>query len=49
MKDIKTSLEIIVKLDKLYKNMVHDGTRINTNEKETKIVALASFPFRKSK
>jgi hypothetical protein len=43
MEDIKTSSEIIVKLDKLYKNMVHDGTWINTNKKETKIVALTSF------
>jgi hypothetical protein len=42
MEDIKTSSEIIDKLDKLYKNMVHDGTWINTNEKDTKIVALTS-------
>ena len=34
--------QIIVKLDKLYKNMVHDGTWTNTNKKDNKIVALTS-------
>ncbi len=41
MEDLTTSSETIVKLDKMHKNMVADGTWINTNKKDTKIIALA--------
>jgi hypothetical protein len=40
MEEITTSSDIIVKLDKMHKNMVADGSWVTTNEKDTKIVAL---------
>jgi hypothetical protein len=40
MEEIITSSDIIVKLNKMHKNMVADGTWVTTNEKDTKIVAL---------
>ena len=42
MEEITASSAIIVKLDKMHKNMVADGSWVTTNEKETKIVALTS-------
>jgi len=42
MEEITTSSAIIVKLDKMHKNMVADGSWVTTNEKDTKIVALTS-------
>ncbi len=40
MEELTTSSDIIVKLNKMNKNMVADSTWTNTNEKDTKIVAL---------
>ena len=40
MEELTTSSEIIVKLDKMHKNMVADGSWVTTNKKDTKIVAL---------
>jgi len=42
MEEITTSSDIIVKLDKMHKNMVADGLWVTTNEKDTKIVSLTS-------
>ncbi len=42
MEEITTSSDIIVKLDKMHKNMVADGLWATTNEKDTKIIALTS-------
>ena len=42
MEEITTSSDIIVKLDKMHKNMVGDGTWVTTNEKDTTIIALTS-------
>jgi hypothetical protein len=42
MEDISLPSEIIQKLDKMHRNMVADGSWLNTNEKDTKIVALTS-------
>jgi len=42
MEEITTPSDIIVKLDKMHKNMVTDGTWVTTNKKDTKIVALTS-------
>ncbi len=43
MEDISLPSEIIKKLDKMHCNMVADGSWINTNEKDTKIVALITM------
>ena len=43
MEEISLSSEIISKLDKMHRNMVADGTWTNTNEKDTKILALTSM------
>ena len=40
MEDISLPSEIIKKLDKMHYNMVANGSWINTNEKDTKIMAL---------
>ncbi len=40
MEDILESAKIIQKLNKMHCNMVADGSWLNTNEKDTKIVAL---------
>ena len=40
MEDISLPSEIIKKLDKMHRNMVADGSWINTNKKDTKIVVL---------
>jgi len=40
MEDISLPSEIMKKLNKMHHNMVADGSWINTNEKDTKIVAL---------
>ena len=40
MEDISDPADIILKLDKMHRNMVADGTWLNTNKKDTKIVAL---------
>ena len=42
MEDISLPSDIILKLDKMHRNMVADGSWVNTNEKDTKIVALTS-------
>jgi hypothetical protein len=42
MEELTTSSEIIVKLDKMHKNMVVNGSWVTTNKKDTKIVALTS-------
>ena len=42
MEEISDPAAIILKLDKMHRNMVADGTWSNTNEKDTKIVALTS-------
>ena len=42
MEDISLPSEIIQKLDKMHRNMVADGSWLNTNKKDTKIVALTS-------
>jgi hypothetical protein len=42
MEDILEPAEIIQKLNKMHCNMVAEGSWINTNEKDTKIVALTS-------
>jgi hypothetical protein len=42
MEDITLPSDIIQKLDKMHHNMVADGSWLNTNEKDTKIVALTS-------
>jgi hypothetical protein len=42
MEDVSLPSEIIQKLDKMHRNMVADGSWLNTNEKDTKIVALTS-------
>ena len=42
MEDISDPAQIILKLDKMHRNMVADGSWLNTNEKDTKIVALTS-------
>ena len=43
MEDISLPSDIIQKLDKMHRNMVADGSWTNTNEKDTKIVALTSM------
>ena len=43
MEDISLPSEIIKKLDKMHRNMVVDGSWINTNKKNTKIVALTTM------
>jgi hypothetical protein len=43
MEDISLPSDIIQKLDKMHQNMVADGSWTNTNEKDTKIVALTSM------
>jgi len=40
MEEITTSSDIIVKLDKMHKNMVANGSWVTTNKKDMKIVAL---------
>ncbi len=40
MEDFLEPAEIIQRLDKMHHNMVADGSWLNTNEKDTKIVAL---------
>jgi len=40
MEEITTSSDIIVKLDKMHKNMVADGSWVTMNKKDTKIVTL---------
>jgi hypothetical protein len=42
MDDITHPSNIIQKLDEMHCNMVTDGSWLNTNEKDTKIVALTS-------
>jgi hypothetical protein len=42
MEEISLPSDIIQKLDKMHRNMVADGSWLNTNEKDTKIVALTS-------
>jgi hypothetical protein len=42
MEDITLPSNIIQKLDKMHCNMVADGSWLNTNEKDTKIMALTS-------
>jgi len=42
MEEITTSSDIIVKLDKMHKIMVTNGSWVTTNEKDTKILALTS-------
>ena len=42
MEEISDPAAIILKMDKMHRNMVADGTWSNTNEKDTKIVALTS-------
>ena len=42
MENISPPSEIIQKLDKMHRNMVADGSWLNTNEKDIKIVALTS-------
>ena len=42
MEDISLPFDIILKLDKMHRNMVADGSWGNTNEKDTKIVALTT-------
>jgi hypothetical protein len=42
MEDISLPSEIIQKLDKMHRKMVADGSWLNTNKKDTKIVALTS-------
>ena len=42
MEKISNPAEIILKLDKMHRNMVVDGTWLITNKKDTKIVALTS-------
>ncbi len=42
MEEISLPSDIILKLDKMHHNMVVDGTWINANEKDTKIVSLTS-------
>ena len=42
MEEIYDPAAIILKMDKMHKNMVADGTWSNTNENDTKIVALTS-------
>jgi hypothetical protein len=43
VEEISLPSDIIQKLDKMHRNMVADGTWTNTNEKDTKIVALTSM------
>ena len=43
MEDISLPSDIIQKLDKMHCNMVADGSWNNTNEKDTKMVALTSM------
>jgi hypothetical protein len=43
MEDISLPSDIIQKLDKMHRNMVADGSWLNTNKKDTKIVALTSM------
>jgi hypothetical protein len=43
MEDISLPSDIIQKLDKMHRNMVADGSWLNTNEKDNKIVALTSM------
>ena len=42
MEDISLPSDIILKLDKMHRNMVADGSWVNTNDKDTKIVALTT-------
>ena len=42
IEEISDPAKIILKMDKMHCNMVADGTWSNTNEKDTKIVALTS-------
>jgi hypothetical protein len=42
MEEISDPAQIILKLDKMHCNMVTDGSWLNTNKKDTKIVALTS-------
>lgn len=42
MEELNNKEDIILCLDKMHKNMVADGTRVNTNEKDTKVVALTT-------
>ena len=42
MEDISLPSDIILKLDKMHRNMVADGSWVNTNEKDTKVVALTT-------
>jgi hypothetical protein len=42
MEEISLPSDIIRKLDKMHRSMVADGSWLNTNEKDTKIVALSS-------
>ncbi len=42
MEEVTNQATILTSLDKMYKNMVADGTWVNSNNKDTKIVALTT-------
>jgi hypothetical protein len=42
MEEVTNQATILTSLDKMYKNMVANGTWVNSNDKDTKIVALTT-------
>jgi hypothetical protein len=42
MEEVTDQATILTSLDKMYKNMVADGTWVNSNDKDTKIVAITT-------